>query len=179
MAASNRASWGARAGFAKLEQAERLLVAGRGAKGTECACSGQGEASADVAAVLEAFKQELREDMLSIIEKALSAKAAAPPAADAATGDGEASAQDLKVQLQQLQQTVAELRASYEKMQQQYFQAWADKGAAEAKNMKLEAMVQDQAARIKRMESPFNTPLKSAFAASHQGGVQVPRQAGL
>jgi hypothetical protein len=42
VAASNRASWGARAGFAKLEQAERLLVAGRGAKANVCAGSGQG-----------------------------------------------------------------------------------------------------------------------------------------
>jgi hypothetical protein len=117
--------------------------------------------------VLEAFKQELRKDMLSIVEKALSAKAAAPPAAAPATGDGEASAQDLKAQLLQLQQTVAELKASYQMVQGQYFQAWADKGAAEAKITKLEAMVREQAESIKRMESPFKTPLRSAFAASH------------
>jgi hypothetical protein len=135
--------------------------------------AGRDEAGTNVAAVLEAFKQELRKDMLSIVEKALSVKAAAPPAAAAAQGEGEANEQALKAQVQQLQQAVAELKESYREMQGHYHKAFADLGTAQDKLKKQEAIVQEQAECIKRLESPFktpsNTPLKSAFAASHQG----------
>jgi hypothetical protein len=50
-------------------------------------------------------------------------QAAAPPAAAAAQGDGEASEQALKAQVQLLQQTVAELKASsLQKLQELYVQ---------------------------------------------------------
>ena len=65
----------------------------------------------EMQAMLEKFNEEMKKNMLESVEKALSAKAAAPPAAAPATGDGEASAQDLKAQLLQLQQTVEELKA--------------------------------------------------------------------
>ena len=105
--------------------------------------AGRDEAGANVAAVLEAFKQELRKDMLSIVEKALSVKAAAPPAAAAAQGEGEASEQALKAQVQQLQQAVAELQTSYREMQGHYHRAFADKGTEEDKNRKLAAIVKE------------------------------------
>ena len=47
-------------------------------------------------AVLAVFKQEIKKDMLDLVEKALSAKAAAPPAADAVQGDGGASERALE-----------------------------------------------------------------------------------
>jgi hypothetical protein len=119
--------------------------------------------------VLEAFKLELRKDMLSIVEKALSAQAAAPPVVAAATGDGEASVQYLKAQLLQLQLTVAELKASYQEVQGHYHKAFAANGTLEDQNRKQEALIKEQAECIKRQENQFRTPLRSAFAASHQG----------
>jgi hypothetical protein len=109
------------------------------------------------------WQQEIQKNLQEFVEKVISAQAAATPVVVAAKEE----AQELKAQVERLQQTVAELKASYQMVQGQYFQAWADKGAAEAKITKLEAMVREQAESIKRMESPFKTPLRSAFAASH------------
>jgi hypothetical protein len=117
----------------------------------------------DLKAVLMAFKQEMKADM----EQLFSARAAAPPAAAAAQEDGAAGAQELQVQLQQLQQTVAELKTSYKELQGHYHKAFAGKGAAEDNSKKLEAIVEVQAKRIRELEGQFQTPLRSAFAASH------------
>ena len=125
------------------------------------------------------FKEDLKRSMLELVrdsvKQELSEQAAAPPAAAAAPGDGEAGAQDLKAQLQQLQQTVAELKVSYETVQQQYFKAFAAEKAAEYKIGGLEDIVKAQAGRIRQLESPFVTPEKSPPAAWFPGA--PPQQA--
>jgi hypothetical protein len=73
------------------------------------------------------------------------------------------------VQLQQLQQTVAELKASYKELQGHYHKAFAGQGAAEDNSKKLAAIVEVQAKRIRELEVQFHTPVKPFFAASTQG----------
>ena len=93
---------------------------------TYAQAAGRGGAPTDVAEVLEAFKQEFKEEikknMLEVVKQALSAQAAASPAAAAAQGEGEASAQYLKAQLHQLQKAVAGLKEAYDKVQQKYLE---------------------------------------------------------
>ena len=100
---------------------------------TYAEAAGKGEPRVDVAAVLEAFRQEFRaeikKNMLEVVKQALSAQAAASPAAAAAQGDGEAREQALEAEVQRLKQTVAELKASQQKMQEQYFKSFANERA--------------------------------------------------
>ena len=117
----------------------------------------------------EDFKRSMLELVRDLVKQELSEQAAAPPAAAAAQEDGAAGAQELQVQLQQLQQTVAELKTSYKELQGHYHKAFAGQGAAEDNSKKLAAIVEVQAKRIRELEGQFQTPLRSAFAASHQG----------
>ena len=86
---------------------------------TYAQAASKGEPRVDVAAVLEAFRQEIKaeikKNMLEVVEQARSAQAAASPAVAAAPRGGGASAQDLKAQLQQLQEKVTELEAAHGK----------------------------------------------------------------
>ena len=95
---------------------------------TYAEAAGKGEPRVDVAAVLEAFRQEIKaeikKNMLEVVEQARSAQAAASPAVAAAPRGGGASAQDLEAQFQQLQQKVKELEAAYGRVQQQYFESF-------------------------------------------------------
>ena len=145
---------------------------------TYAEATGGKKESVDVAGVLKAFKQELqaevKKDMQEVIEKALSAQAADSPAASAAPRGGRASAQDLEAQLQQLQQKVTELKAAYEKVQQQYFESFAGKVAAEFKVQQLEGTVTELTDRIKALESPFHTPVRPSSAAAPQGEAPQP-----
>ena len=117
----------------------------------------------------EDFKRSMLELVRDLVKQELSEQAAAPPAAAAAQEDGAAGAQELQVQLQQLQQTVAELKASYKELQGHYHKAFAGQGAAEDNSKKLAAIVEVQAKRIRELEVQFHTPVKPFFAASTQG----------
>ena len=140
--------------------------------------AGKGEPRVDVAAVLEAFRQEIKaeikKNMLEVVEQALSAQAAASPAVAAAPRGGGASAQDLKAQLQQLQQKVKELEAAHGRVQQQYFESFSGKVAAEFKVTQLEGTIKEQADHIARLESPFHTPVRPSSAAAPQGEAPQP-----
>ena len=145
---------------------------------TYAQATGGGKESVDVAGVLKAFQQEFRaevkKDMQEAIAKALAAQAAESPAASAAPRGGRASAQDLEAQLQQLQQKLTELEAAHGKVQQQYFESFAGKVAAEFKVKQLEGIVTAQADRITRLESPFHTPVRPSSAAAPQGDPPQP-----
>ena len=145
---------------------------------TYAEATGGEKESVDVAGVLKAFQQEFRaevkKDMQEAIAKALAAQAAESPAASAAPRGGRASAQDPEAQLKQLQQKVTELEVAKAKVQQQYFESFAGKVAAEFKVQQLEGTVTELTDRIKALESPFHTPVRPSSAAAPQGDAPQP-----
>jgi hypothetical protein len=91
----------------------------------------------EMQAVLAVCKQESKKDMPESVEKALSAKAAASPAADAAQGDGGAGERALEARVQKLEAKVADLTDTKKKLQEVYFECFAKGKAREHETFKL------------------------------------------
>jgi hypothetical protein len=124
-----------------------------------------------VAAVLEAFKQEMKKDMLDLFGKVMSAQA--PPVTETAQGDGVASTQALQGQVRTLERAVAELKESPARRSGRCSistEAFADLQGPRRENSKLQATMEQQAASMTSgAEEPF---------FSHAGEV-APRGSGL
>ena len=130
----------------------------------------------EMQAMLAKFKEEMKKDMLELVEKALSAKAAAPPAppvAAAAQGDGDERARVLQGQGEALEKAVAELKSSQQIRQRNLFAEFGRLQEAKATILK-------QAMRIEELESQyFRTPVKLSLAGELPLPVPMPMPVGV
>jgi hypothetical protein len=110
----------------------------------------------EVKEVLETFKKEMK----AFVDQALSAKAAASPAADAAQDDGGASERALEARVQGLELKVGELTASKAQLQEDDFKCFAKGKDTDYENFQLKAKIQGLEDRLRPMMPLFVTPNK-------------------
>ena len=117
----------------------------------------------EMQAMLEKFKEEMKKGMLELVEKALSAKAAASPAAGAAPGDGGASGQSLAERMAGLEATVVALKQTNTELQKLYQGSFYKGRESESEISKLKKKIeemQDHRRSVPPVASPFGTPVQ-------------------
>ena len=116
-------------------------------------------------AELEKLKEETKKDMLEMVKMALSAKAAASPAASAAPGDGGASVQFKFVaeRMAGLEAVVEALKKTNRELQKLYHDSFSKGKESESEISKLKKTIeemQNQWKSVPPSTSPFNTPVQ-------------------
>ena len=104
------------------------------------------------------FKEEMKKDMLEMVKMALSAQAAASPAASAAPGDGGASVQFIAERMAGLEETVAALKQTNQELQKLYSEAFYKEKESEREISKLKKKIEELQGNRKSVPRAERTP---------------------